>query len=71
MFDVDGQPIEVLDELSFGYKAHHVGQRFWVGYRLDEPEHPRVWRIWPSLIRVAVLFAGIFVLWPAMSRMNG
>ena len=65
MFDVDGQPIEVLDEMSFGYKAHQIGQQLWVGYRPDEPEQARVWRIWPSLIlRRDLLYGSIrFMAW--------
>jgi hypothetical protein len=70
MFDVDGRPIELLDELSFGYNAHYIGQRLWVGYRPDDPEQAQVWRIWPSLVCVGIFFAGAIVFWLGMSRMG-
>jgi hypothetical protein len=69
--DVDDQPTEVLDEFSFNYKAHHIGQKLWVGYCPEEPNRVRVWRIWPSLASAAVLVAGVFVLWLGMNRLNG
>ena len=69
VFDVDGQPIEVLDEMSF--RAHQVGQQLWVGYRPDEPKQARVWRIWPNLMVAAIFFTGAIVLWLGISRMNG
>jgi hypothetical protein len=70
VFDADGRPIELLDEMSFGYKAHQVGQELWVGYRPDEPEQARVWRIWPSIMCAGVLFAGVLVFWLVTSRIS-
>ena len=64
-------PNEVLDELSFGYRAHHVGQRLWVGYRPDKPEQAQVWRVWASFMVAAILFAGVFALWLGTSRTSG
>jgi len=71
MFDADGQPIEVLDEMSFSYKAHQIGRQLCVGYRPDNPEQARVWRLWPILMLAAIFLWGAVVLWLGMSRING
>lgn len=61
-FQAGDREMQVLDEMSFGWKAQPVGHLLWIGYREDEPDKAIVWRIWPVLMSLLVAGAGAAVL---------